>query len=261
MKEKNITRSNQEKDLVLFLHYYFHTMPENIEHRDKPDLVIRLDKQTIGIEHTRVYRTLGGLSGLEPHAQEVLQFQIVEEAWQRYSAVSSKRLWLTVDFDNDTSYRKKEVKAVAASIERVVQDAVQKLPTDRANETWYKIEAWRHRRLGLEFPQQVRKIDFRVVNKPGFEVWGPTYGYVVPHLTIDMIRERIESKEKQLRDYCSECNEFWLLIVADTGVPSNHFEIDQNVLSMQFTTRFSKVFLMRSFHSNLHELNMVSKPA
>ena len=259
MKAMKQERKSQVSDLNLFLRTYFKDLPEDIIHDDRPDLTIRLGDRVVGIEHTRIYRTLGEISGLEPHAQEVLQFQIVDKARQLHSAISSEKLWLSVDFEDVTTYRKKEIQIVAGSIAKVVQNALIQLPSNRANGLWYEIEEWRHRRLGLEFPRQVKKIDFQVVDNPGYEVWGPSYGYVVPHLSVESVREKIEIKENLLPDYLSNCNEVWLLIVADTGVPSNHFEIDQDLLSEQFSTRFSKVFLMRFFHSDLHELRIAPK--
>ena len=259
MKAMKQERNSQVSDLDLFLHTYFKDVPEDVTHDDRPDLIMRLGDRAVGIEHSRVYRTLGKISGLEPHAQEVLQFQIVDKAWQLHSAVSSEKLWLSVDFADSTTYRKKEVQVIADSIAKVVRDALMHLPSNGANGLWYNIEEWRHRRLGLEFPRQIKKIDFQVVENPGYEIWGPSYGYVVPYLSIERVREKIEIKEKQLPDYLSKCTEVWLLIVADTGVPSNHFEIGQDLLSEQFSTRFSKVFLMRSFHLDLHELRIVPK--
>ncbi len=259
MKAMKQERNSQVSDLELFLRTYFKSLPEDVIHDDRPDLIIRLGDRAVGIEHTRIYRTLGEISGLEPHAQEALQFQIVDKAWQLHSGISSEKLWLSVDFEDVTTYRKKEVQLIADSIARVVQDALMHLLSNRDDGLWYQIEEWRHRRLGLEFPRQVKKIDFQMVDNPGYEIWGPSYGYVVPHMSVERVRGKIEIKEKQLPDYLSKCNEVWLLIVADTGVPSNHFEIDQDLLSEQFSTRFSKVFLMRSFHLDLHELSIVPK--
>lgn len=51
-------------------------------------------------------------------------------------------------------------------------------------------------------------------------------------------------------------------MVVDTGVPSNHFEADDELLlATEFHTTFSKVILLRAFHSELFELKVLPNVA
>lgn len=253
-------RSSQRADLDSFVRHYFAQQPRRMDHGDKPDLVIEFDAKVIGLEHTRIYRTTGAVSGLEPHAQLAVQHHIVYSAWQEYSTLSSRKLWLLVDFDDVTTYKKRESQSVSSLLARVVYEGAANIPSQSGEIIWHTLEAWRYQRIGREFPKEVRRIDFQIVDdNPKLELWGPAYAYMVPHLSVESVKERILAKEKQLDEYLLKCEEAWLLIVVDTGVPSNHFQIDEELLATEFHTAFSKVLLYRSFHTEVFELKVLPK--
>jgi len=253
-------RSSQRADLDAFVRHYFTQQPKELNHGDKPDLIIKVGAKVIGIEHTRIYRTAGTISGLEPHAQLAVQHHIVHSAWQEYSALSSRKLWLLVDFEDVTTYKKRESQFVSSSLARVVHKGAANRPSQSGEIVWHTLESWQYRRLGREFPKEVRRIDFQIVDaNPKLELWGPAYAYMVPHLSIESVEERTLEKEKRLGEYLLKCDEAWLLIVVDTGVPSNHFQIDEELVATEVHTAFSKVLLFRSFHAEVFELKVLPK--
>lgn len=226
------------------------------EHGDKPDLIIYSTPGTIGIEHTRIYRTVGAVAGLQPHAQLAVRHRIVHLAWQRFRILSCRKLWLLVHFAHATTYTKREAQVVADSIAQVVHEATLNMAQPDSI-VWYELESWRYQRLRREFPKEVTRIDLQIVDgNPKLELWGPPEAYMVPHLPAEVVQERLVRKEKQLQEYLSRCTEVWLLMVLDTGVSSNHFEVDLSLLETEFQTSFSKLLLFRAVHSELFELKI-----
>jgi hypothetical protein len=257
---KKEQRDSERADLDLFVRQYFSQKPKDIEHRDKPDLIINLDEKVIGIEHTRIYRTSGATSGLEPHAQIAVQHRIVDSAWKEFSSISSSKLWLLVSFEDVTTYKMRESRDVGRLLAQVVNETVAQISHQPGTIVWHTLEAWQFQTRGLNFPHGIKQIDFQIVDdKPKLELWGPAYSYMVPHLSVERIQERISEKEKRIQDYLLSCDEVWLLIVIDTGVPSNHFEADQELMETFFHTSFTKVILLRSFHTELFELKTLAK--
>ncbi len=255
MKAKRDQRNSQRADLEMFVRKYFGHKPGELEHGDKPDLTIDLGCKIVGIEHTRIYRAADTVAGLEPHAQLAVQHRIVDSAWQEYRTLSSRKLWLLVQFDNATTYTKRESREVGNSLARVVHERVSNMPYQPDIIVWHELESWRYQRLRREFPKEVKRIDLQIVDgNPKLELWGPAYTYMVPHLSPSTVQERVAAKETRLGEYLLRCNEAWLLMVLDTGVPSNHFEIDESLLETKFHTSFSKLVLFRAFHSELFEL-------
>ena len=253
-------RSGEREDLAQFIRLYFGSEPE-LDYGDKPDLIINFDNKVLGVEHTRIYQTSGGVSGLEPHAQLAVQHRIVNLAWKEYSAASPHKLWLLVSFDDVTTYKQRDSRAVANLMVRAIREGVSRVSHRPGTIEWHTLESWQFRRHGLDFPEGVRQIDFQILDDSKLELWGPAHALMVPHLSVERLKERISEKEKRIQDYLAKCDEVWLLVVVDTGVPTNHFEADEELLATEFQTSFSKVVLLRSFHSELFELKMLPKVA
>lgn len=250
---------SQRADLELFAQRYFAEAPKKLQHGDRPDLIINLCQGQIGVEHTRIYRTSGSTSGLEPHAQEAVQHRIVEYGWKEFLTLSRVKLWLIVQFNDVTTYKKREYRVIGEVLAHVVYDAVVAIaPLGRRREGWCEIEAWRYHGQGHCFPEGIKQVSYQFV-EPKLEFWGPSYSYIVPHLSVGRVGERITNKEKNIEEYLLKCDEVWLLIAVDTGMPSNHFEIDAELLGTKFQTRFSKVLIMRSLHSEIYELKVASR--
>jgi hypothetical protein len=245
----------QRADLERFVAKYFPQRPEGLEHGDKPDLTFANDGKTVGIEHTRIFWPPDSISGAAPHAQQAAQHQIVKTAWEQHSALSPRKLWLLVAFENKTTYKKREIQAVASSLARVAHEGAAHIPCQPEQIVWHKVGSWEYQRQGREFPPGITRIDFQVVDhKPGLELWGPRYAYMVPHLSAERVQEIVSAKEAKLKDYRVRCDECWLLIVVDTGVPSSHFEVDEDLVATEFSTSFSKLVVFRSVHAEIFEL-------
>jgi len=187
-------RSNQKTDLYLFIRKYFTQEPEGLSHCDRPDLIFNLDEKVIGIEHTRMYRTLGQVSGLEPHSQLAVQHRIVQGALEEYLTLCSRKLWLLAYFEDVTTYKKRESQGVANLMAQVVYEKVVHTTHSPGEIAWHEMESWRYRKAGREFPDGVKRISFQIVDdNPELELWGPAHTIMVPHLSADGVKERIST--------------------------------------------------------------------
>lgn len=256
---KNDERTSQRADLELFVRKYFGMKYTDYAHDDSPDLTIKLGSKVVGIEHTRIYRA-DSTTGLEPHAQLREQHRIVSFAWHAYRALSGRKLWLIVHFDNETSYAKRETVSLGDELARIVYEETLNIPDQTDKIIWHDVESWRYQTSARRFPKGVNRIDFQVVDgNPKLELWGPAYAYMVPHLPALTVKQRVDTKEARLPKYLSKCDEAWLLMVLDTGVPSNHFDVDEELLETKFATSFSRLILFRVTHSEIFELRTCSR--
>jgi hypothetical protein len=248
-------RTSQRADLELFIREYFGNISVDFSHGDSPDLTIKLGSKVVGVEHTRIYRARDSMTGLEPHAQLREQHRIVSYAWEAFRAFSTRKLWLVVHFDNETSYTKRESRSLGDSLAKIVHEETLHIPYQPDRIIWHDRERWRYETCGRLFPKGVNRLDFQIVDgNPKLELWGPAHAYMVPHLSALTVKERVENKETRLPKYLTKCDEAWLLMVLDTGVPSNHFDIDEELLETEYSTLFSKLLLFRATHSEIFEL-------
>ncbi|HSH83252.1 MAG TPA: hypothetical protein VLA19_32360 [Herpetosiphonaceae bacterium] len=251
MDQRQFSKLTERKHLELFLQLHFGDRQLNPRFEDKPDLRIDIDDVTVGVELTQCFVKHVGPTGLAPNAQEALQNKIVWKARSAYQAANPQPLWVNVYFEPATTYRGNDVDTVAQALAMTVQHFLTGQPQQGVR---YSLEAWQAKRLGTPWPKGISLIGVKVVPDAGSEVWGPTRGYGVPHLEASDVQEVIDAKNKRVGDYLQKCADVWLVIVFDTGSQSSHLNVEPSLLSHPFSTQFSKVFLLRSFHQELFEL-------
>jgi hypothetical protein len=248
---------NQKNDLRLFLELLGNLNGLPHDFGDKPDLVISEGPKRLGVEHTRLYVEQAELpSGRQFRPQERIHFQIAERAFEIFRNKHSIPLYLTVDFAEPYNYRKRDVEEVAAALSLAVELAISLNTQSLAAGQDVRIEAWRFQHLGLPFPRGVDSFHYQVVAPDrGFELWGPTSSYCVPHLSVSNIEARIAKKESLLKTYLTRCDECWLLMVTDVGWRSSHFDVPPELADHLYITHFERVFVMTITHRNLIELH------
>lgn len=245
----------QENDLRLFLDLLGEVSEKDCEFTDKPDMLIVTPDDRIGVEHTRIYREdPASPSGRQLRPQERIQFQIVQQAFELFRKHSSTPLYLTVMFDEPYNYKTRDASSVATALKRAVLQSMTFIDGGCTPEQDVLMESWDFQRRGLEFPDGVRSFHYRVHRNQEWELWAPSYGYMVPYLNVSDIEAVIEKKEKLLNSYQARCEKVWLLIATDAGMRSSHFDIPAEVTEYSYPTKFERVFLMRIFHRNLSEL-------
>jgi len=95
---------------------------------------------------------------------------------------------------------------------------------------------------GLPYPKGIFSVSYSVEEDPKMEVWGPSYGYGVPELTRETVQARIDAKNEKIAGY-RQCDEMWLLMVTDAGMPSSHFRISDALMESKYDSRFNRLFL------------------
>ncbi len=244
-QQRNNMQTDQERDLRAFLRLCNQIEESKCQFTDKPDLLFYSNTAIIGIEHTRIYREHPSLkAGQQQRAQERLHLAIVSIAHQLYKERSSIPLWLSVSFTEPFDLRKNDVQRVAVVLAEAVLNAVTNGLDLIEKEAITTVSSWEYQRINLPFPHGIKAFHYKIQEAPSDEVWGPNYGYGVPVLTIDAVEEKIQSKDGKAGVYRKRCDEVWLLLVTDLGMPSSHFRIADEIAAHVFTTQFERLFLL-----------------
>ncbi len=237
MDRRAFERRIQRRHLELFLEWYFGAADVNPCFDDKPDLLIESNDMTIGIEHTRYFLEPSGAKGLAPKAQEELQNEVVWKAWQLFQETSKQPLWVAVEFEQPTTYRRNDVDLVAQALVTPVQRF---LHGPYSKDALYGLESWRAKRSGEPWPDGISRITIKVESGIDFDVWTPSRSYAVPHLHAAEIQKTIDRKNKHVPDYLQRCSQVWLLIAFDDGSQSSHFDVGSELLTHWFSSKFAK---------------------
>lgn len=245
----------QESDLRAFLKLFREMDESQCEFTDVPDLLCQHQSRIIGVEHTRLYHESTTLAvGQQRKPQELLHVKIVRTAQQIFKQQSSVPLWLAVTFTEPYNLRKRDVSEIAQSLADVVFTSVSTGVDLFQRLTITTVSPWDYEHERRPFPQGVQAIHYTVQDNPKYEVWGPTYGYGVPDLAVEGIEATISVKDARVLEYRKRCDQAWLLMVTNLGMPSSHFTIGEEVLRNTFSTGFDRLFLLTDGNSQLIEL-------
>lgn len=250
-------RESEQKDIETFLELLGEFDPSCYEFTDVPDLLIRSTDKIIGVEHTRLYRDSPRLpSGRQLRPQERIHFQIAERARAAFRQHSSLPLYLTITFSEPSDYRTKDIPIIGDGLATAVLQTMTFLGKRAQPEVELRLEAWDFKRRGQSFPHGVASLHLKIHHDTSYELWAPSYGYMVPHLSAADIEETVERKEARINAYTSQCESVWLLMVTDMGMPSSHYDIPSSVTEHTYNTAFERLFLMTLFHRALVELRI-----
>ncbi len=251
MNEREYQKLVEQRHLHLFLEKHFGEADVKASFDDSPDVIIEANGKRIGIEHTQYFMEHRGPPGLALKAQETLQNKIIQKAWDFYKERGGTLLWLIVVFDDKAAFYGKDVDRVARELANCVE---QMLREGLQVNVWYRIEAWRAKRLGRPLPNSISQLHLEIVTSPGLELWGASRSGAVSDLQVSQIQTVIDVKNQRVPDYLLKCSEAWLLIVVDGSSPSSHFEVGAAASGHKYTSEFSRVFLLRRFHQELYQL-------
>jgi hypothetical protein len=252
-------KESEKRDLLLFLDLFGGLESLAFDFGERPDLVVTTPEGRLGIEHTSLLIEVPNWpSGRQMKAQERLQFQIAQRAFELFRSQVSLPLYLTVQFDEPYEYETRDVPIVATELCRAVLQSLTLTQPALAQGHDVRVESWQFRHRGLAFPSRVSSFHYSVVS-PIAELWGPADAYVVPHITLTDLESRIAKKEPLLDAYLKRCDKCWLLIATDAGLRSSHFNAaSEELIHHSYVTRFENLFLMHATHRTLTSLRAIT---
>lgn len=213
---------------------------------EEPDFLVSGESKVVGIELTELHRE--ARPGSTPlQAIEAMKHRVIARAQQIYSDSGHPPIQCSV-FMNEQHIRKEQVEKIAVAIANI---AIRNLPLQ--NESNREEYNWTNRDY---FPEVIHEIAVhRLEELTETHFNGPGATWVAPISAAD-IKRALASKEEKYSAYRKQCDEAWLLINTDLGAMSTWFEFDGEISSEKYCTNFDRVFILRHFTKELHELNI-----
>jgi hypothetical protein len=253
-----MAKENEVNDLKLFLTLLGDIHESECEfNKEAPDL--HVPDLSLGVEHTRFYQYKPTIpAGRQKLPQEKLHWQLLQQANQIFRKYSDQWLRLDAIFAEPFDSRKQHLDREARVLAHSVLAASSRYSVSETDPVY--IQSWQARRRGLPFPKSLDAYMFNKVRTPGMVLWTPGYSYMLPPLTVAEVEARIHEKESHVPDYRVRCHTIWLLMVTDTGTPSSHLDVTDELKQHRFTTQFDRLFLLLWFPRQLIELQMEHHP-
>ena len=216
-----------------------------IHESEQPDFLIKAADHVIGIELTELHRAQDR-QPVPMQGREAIRDQIIQRAKELYDGEGMPPIDCCV-YLKDLSYRRTNIEPLATKIATL---AKRNIPPEGAPVKSEEYD-WINRKYFPEEVDYIRVARFDGLKESFFGTGGSTW---VEPLKPDTVRAVIDTKDGKVDEYLRQCAEAWLVIVTDSRTMSTWFNGADEVKAAAFTTRFSRVIILRNFGSELIEL-------
>ncbi|PWS26461.1 hypothetical protein DHW03_16925 [Pedobacter yonginense] len=221
----------------------------------QPDFKFKIsDDKIIGVEHTRMFLPKDA-KGDDLTRHYVTANRIVAYAHHMFKTTNKERLSVYVDFVSsyglDMPSRmltRKDEKTLSNFLLEFVKTNIPTLNTNASFEN-FNMDTGEH-----QLPDPIGHIS--IYNK--YDCWAVVEAGMVPNIKGDVLQERVKAKDGKLKNYSALYGELWLLLVEDQWSPLNYFDFSFAKL-IDVSSRFNKVFILRSGNNIVHECNNLCK--
>jgi len=222
----------------------------SIEAHEKPgfpDFLVTNGAGCLGIEVTELHRTHTG-EGRQLQADQSMRQRVIERAREIYDRSGYPPVHASVFFNKRYPVQKQRVEELANFVVNLVVRNTPSLGTRRH-------EKYRGENRDY-FPEDLHIVSvnrFPNMTQSFFGAPGATW---VPGLAPEDIERTLNKKERKYNAYLQHCDSAWLLINCDARSMSTWFNFNLEAVSGTFRSSFERVFLLRHFASQLHELRL-----
>jgi len=221
----------------------------------KPDFLYQAGKLVIGIEHTELKRTKSAQGKHSLAERKGLHRQIVERA--RQHAIKQEIPPINVDVwfnDRFDRYPNKGEKAEQGLLSTITTNLDKILASEYGNSTKIKVP---DPFVGIS---QIYARSGRVHGK----VWLKAHRWQVVGPSRIMLRSflpdlqaAISAKNKKIDEYHKNCDECWLLIVADRSKADQCYYPPPDIQGHSFVSKFKRTFFLEIMERDLLELSTI----
>jgi len=203
--------------------------------QESPDFLLHHQGQTIGIEHTQIFKSKDNAD----RAEESLEDDLARRLAARLP-INGINIQASIDFNIEPHMQLEEREALVEQIyqaisERVILEGVK------------EVELYE---FALEDERIERVVCFATLRAVPNTVNPIREGWVKSSAIIE-IEQAIDKKLSKVARYRSQCDEIWLLVVADGRVPSSYFAHQGECIAINSDLGFDRVYFLNAFQRSI----------
>ena len=231
--------------LDLFLKLRPDLTTSEIEPSEAPDFLARHSGQTVGIELVRFL--FAHSSGPPPAAIENYRNQLVKKLREDHARRGIPPVHVSVHSGRDEILLSRQQRSELA--EQLIAFVAANMPSENSSVEFDYVRLPRAlSAMGVHAVHILRRNAF---TKP---FWSLPYASFIPESTADRLQAVIDDKATNVAAYRKRAKHLWLVIISGTQGLQSILDLDAGLLDADYTTEFDRVFLLRTFGSDVHEL-------
>lgn len=208
----------------------------DLQKHEHPDFIITQEDGTrVGIELTEYYRGQEKSKGSASRRNESTRQQIADAARRLYESEHNIPLWVMFSPCITLQMKGKRVEDIAAALVNVIVENLHGLGSQ--GKTIYLCET-----ENVMFENVVSSIRLIKVQNATSSVWGFVEAGFIP-INHEEIQHIIDNKNGKIENYRKDCDEVWLLIVAEGNRISSTIDTDgiSKLDNCKFESAFERV--------------------
>ena len=219
----------------------------HIESSEEPDFLIKGNGTRVGIELTELHRDVqAGAAPLQ--ATEAMQHRTIQRAKQIFVSKGLPIVHCSIIM-GDTHIKKDKVEHFAQAIAAIAERNVPG-PNQSRTESF----EWTNRSY---FPEEIDTITVYRLDQLKETFFSAPRSVWATSLTRTDIERILASKNSKYPAYRTKCDQAWLLINVDIDAMSTWHEFNKSSIALPFNTPFDRVFVLRHFAGEIHELRVL----
>jgi len=206
--------------------------------QESPDFLFSYSGRRIGVEHTQIFKSKDN----SDRAEESLEDDLARRLAERFP-INGINIQASIDFNIEPHMQLEEREHLVDEIHRAIRE-----------------------RVVLEGVKEVELFEFSIADERIVRVVCFATKRAVPN-TVNPIREgwvkssaiieieqAIDKKLSKIERYRDQCDEIWLLVVADGRVPSSYFAHQGECIAINSNLGFDKVYFLNAFQRSITEV-------
>ncbi len=219
----------------------------DIHDHERPDFLVRHEKNTLGIEVTRLFKKQPKI-GQILQANESERRTIVAMALQRFKRSCVIHLDVEVFFSESDIIPKFKRQKLSEQIAEIV---LLNLP---APNNWTIVN---YDTSKLDLPHEISTIHIARFDVLKGDFWNvPAVGWVQEEF-ISELQDCINAKSLLISNYLANCDHCWLLILADASGESAFFESSRATADHEYQSDFERTYLYEILSQKILRLRTV----
>lgn len=220
--------------------------PKPLAESESPDFLMQDHDKTIGIEMMEYVRGQDN-KGSIIRRSETAQQTLANYAYQAFKEKHNEAIFVTLHCDPNIAPEKSKLRQLASVLVNIVEPNI---PQD----LYASVKLDYDDLQGTDLQSFLYSINIQRVKADG-DGWGIMSASFIS-TTQEEIQNIINLKDSKVSSYLKQCNEIWLLVVAESYLAlSGHISFTTDILKHNYRTNFNRVLFYDRATKQVHILN------
>lgn len=222
-----------------------------IEPSEAPDFLLSHDERIVGVELVRFL--FANTRGPSPAAIENYRNQLANKLREEHNVRGIPPVHVSVHLGQDQVLLSRQQRLEIG--EQLLAFVASNLPPENSSMEFDYVSLPPDLfAMGVHAVHILRR---NTLTKP---FWSLPYASHLPESTADSLQAVINSKAPHVTTYRIRVQKLWLLIISGTQGLHSMLDLDAGLLDAEYVTEFDRVFLLRAFGGEGHELRRRPRP-